>query len=142
MVANKGKLVAVLGPTCTGKSELGERLAGDFGGEIVNADSMQVYRNFDIGTAKPTHESQARTRHHLIDIVEPSDSFDVARFKDLADDAIRDIWSRGRTPIVVGGSGLYLRVLFHGISPIPSDEKVRADLRERYLANRMNCMKS
>lgn len=133
MVANKGKLVAVLGPTCTGKSELGERLAGDFGGEIVNADSMQVYRNFDIGTAKPTHESQARTRHHLIDIVEPSDSFDVARFKDLADDAIRDIWSRGRTPIVVGGSGLYLRVLFHGISPIPSDEKVRVDLRERYL---------
>ncbi len=126
-------MVAILGPTSAGKSELGERLAQDFGGEIVNADSMQVYKHFDIGTAKPTRESQTRIRHHLIDIIDPSDSFDVARFKDLADEAIRDIRSRGMTPIVVGGSGLYLRVLFHGIFPIPSDEKVKADLRERFL---------
>lgn len=133
MVANKGKVVAILGPTCTGKSELGERLAEDFGGEIINADSMQVYENFDIGTAKPSHEAQARIRHHLIDVVEPCELFDVARFKTLADCAINDVWSRGKVPIVVGGSGLYLRVLFHGIFPIPSDEKVRADLRNRFL---------
>jgi tRNA dimethylallyltransferase len=132
MVANRGKVVAILGPTCTGKSVLGERLARDFNGEIVNADSMQVYKKFDIGTAKPSPAIQAKIRHHLIDIIEPSDSFDVARFKDLADAAIRDAWSRGMIPIVVGGSGLYLRVLFHGIFPIPSDENVRAGLRERF----------
>jgi tRNA dimethylallyltransferase len=135
MVANKGKLVAVLGPTCTGKSELGERLAEDFGGEIINADSMQVYRYFDIGTAKPNREAQTRIRHHLIDIVEPCEAFDVARFKDLADDIIKDVRSRKKLPIIVGGSGLYLRVLFHGIFPTPSNEKIRRELRERFAEN-------
>lgn len=132
MAANKGKVVAVLGPTCTGKSEVGERLAEDFGGEIVNADSMQVYRYFDIGTAKPSREAQAKIRHHLISVVEPYDAFDVARFKELADAAIKDAWSRKKVPIVVGGSGLYLKVLFHGIFPIPSNEKIRTELRERF----------
>jgi tRNA dimethylallyltransferase len=135
MLANKERVVAVLGPTCTGKSELGEGLAADFGGEIVNADSMQVYRYFNIGTAKPSDEAQARTRHHLINVVEPSEHFDVARFKELADSAIKDVWSRGKVPIIVGGSGLYLRVLFHGIFPIPSNEEIRADLQERYVRN-------
>lgn len=133
MVANKGKLVAVLGPTCTGKSELGLRLAEDFSGEIINADSMQVYRFFDIGTAKPNREEQARISHHLIDVVEPCDAFDVYRFKNLADNAIKDVRSRKKLPIIVGGSGLYLRVLFHGIFPIPSNDEIRRELRERFV---------
>lgn len=135
MLANTGKVLAVVGPTCTGKSELAEELAKNLGGEIVNADSMQVYKDFDVGTAKPEPEALARIRHHLIDIVEPSGHFDVARFKELADAAIQDVWSRDRVPITVGGSGLYLRVLFHGIFPIPSSEEVRADLRDRYAAD-------
>lgn len=132
MQANAGKVVAILGPTCTGKSQLAERLAEEFGGEIINADSMQVYRSFNIGTAKPSREIQARIKHHLIDIVEPNDAFDAARFKVLADAAIRDVWSRGRIPITVGGSGLYLRVLFHGLFSVPSSEEIRTELRERY----------
>lgn len=132
MLANDGKVVAILGPTCTGKSQLAEDLAGEFGGEIVNADSMQVYRSFDIGTAKPCPETRERIKHHLIDIAEPNGNFDAARFKELADTAIRDVWSRSSIPIIVGGSGLYLRVLFHGIFSIPSSEAIRAELRERY----------
>jgi tRNA dimethylallyltransferase len=134
MQANEGKVVAILGPTCTGKSQLAEWLAEELAGEIINTDSMQVYRAFNIGTAKPGDEAQARIKHHLIDIVEPTDTFDVARFKELADAAIRDVWSRGRIPITVGGSGLYLRVLFHGIFSTPSSEDIRAELRERYNA--------
>lgn len=135
MLANTGKVLAVLGPTCTGKSELGERLAGYFDGEIINADSMQVYRYFDIGTAKPSPVARARTRHHLIDIVEPCSSFDVARFKDLADNVVNDVWSRAKVPVVVGGSGLYLRVLFHGIFPTPSNEGIRTGLARRFAEN-------
>ena len=107
----------IVGPTGTGKSQLAMELAVAFGNsiEIVNADSRQFYRGMDIGTAKPSSEDRRRTPHHLIDVRDPDDPLDVAEFAKLARDAIASIVARGRIPIVVGGSGLYLRVLRGGI---------------------------
>lgn len=125
-------ILAVVGPTATGKSRLALALAGALGGEIVNADALQVYRGFDIGTAKPTEEERARVPHHLVDILEPQETYSAGEFARRARLAICDIEERGRVPIVVGGSGLYLRALLAGISPIPpGDPAVRAALRAR-----------
>jgi tRNA dimethylallyltransferase len=135
MGANGGKVLAVLGPTCTGKSDCAEWLARILDGEIVNADSMQVYKGFDIGSAKPSKEIRKEIPHHLIDLVDPHEEFNAALFKDTADAAIRGVWSRGHTPITVGGTGLYLRVLFHGIFPAPGDPRARLEIRDRYQKN-------
>lgn len=126
------KVIAILGPTCTGKSDLALWLASKIGGEIVNGDSMQVYRGFDIGSAKPDQSVRSRLPHHLIDVVGPDEEFNAALFQHMADDVISEIGSRGRTPIVVGGTGLYLRVLFHGLFPAPTDISLRDTLKERY----------
>lgn len=134
MQATRGKVVAILGPTCTGKSDLGLQIAQVFGGEIVNADSMQVYRHFDIGSAKPTRAARAAVPHHLIDVVGPSDEFNAALFQTMADDAIGGIIEKGRVPVVVGGTGLYLRVLFHGLFQAAGSPGVRAQIKERYAA--------
>lgn len=101
-------LVVIVGPTASGKSALGMEIARRFDGEIICADSRTVYKGMDIGTAKPTVEDQAEIRHHLLDVVEPSDSFTAAEFKRLATEAIGDITARGKLPIMVGGSGLYV----------------------------------
>jgi tRNA dimethylallyltransferase len=127
-------IVAVVGATATGKSALGlalaERLPG--GGEIVNADALQVYRGFDLGTAKPDAAERRRVPHHLIDLLDPDERWSAGEFARRARQAIAAIGGRGRRPIVVGGSGLYLRALLAGISPIPvGDPLVRADLRRR-----------
>lgn len=127
-------IVAVVGPTATGKSALGMRLAEELpeGGEIVNADALQVYRGFDIGTAKPPAEDLRRVRHHLIDILDPDERYSAGEFARRAREAIGEIRSRRARPIVVGGSGLYLRALLEGISPVPrGDPEVRRALRER-----------
>lgn len=125
-------LVAVLGATATGKSALAMALAGELGGEIVNADALQVYRGFDIGTAKPSAEEQARVRHHLIDVLGPRQRFSAGEFARLARQAIEGIRRRGRRPLLVGGSGLYLRALLEGISPVPpGNPRVRRELRRR-----------
>lgn len=125
-------VLAIVGPTATGKSALGMALAERLGGEILNADALQVYRGFDIGTAKPGAEERARVPHHLIDILEPHEPYSAGEFARRAREAIAEIEGRGRLPIVVGGSGLYLRALFQGISPVPpGDPEVRARLRER-----------
>jgi tRNA dimethylallyltransferase len=125
-------VLAIIGATATGKSALAMALAERLGGEIVNADALQVYRGFDIGTAKPGPEEQARVPHHLIDILDPHERYSAGEFVRRAEAAIREIQGRGRLPIVVGGSGLYLRALFEGISPIPvADPEVRQRLRER-----------
>jgi tRNA dimethylallyltransferase len=121
-------VVVVLGPTATGKSALGMTLARRWGGEIVNADALQVYRGFDLGTAKPTLAERREVRHHLIDVLEPSRRFSAGEFARLARRAIEDVRGRGAVPIVVGGSGLYLRALLEGMSPIPRGD---ADLRRR-----------
>lgn len=122
----------MLGPTCTGKSECALWLACEIGGELVNADSMQVYKRFDIGTAKPGSEARNGVRHHVLDMVEPDQEFNAALFRDAADRAIHEIWSRRKIPVVVGGTGLYLRILFHGLFEVQKDARSRQDLTRAY----------
>jgi len=125
-------VLAVVGATATGKSTLGMALAERLRGEIVSADALQVYRGFDIGTAKPSLADRERVRHHLVDILDPHETYSAGEFARRARQAIVEIQGRGRLPIVVGGSGLYLRALFAGISPVPpGDPEVRRRLRER-----------
>ena len=101
----KQRLIIVTGPTAVGKTALSVALAKRLGGEIISADSMQVYRHMDIGSAKASAEEMGGVKHHLIDILEPSEEFNVARFKQLAGEAVRDIASRGAVPVVAGGAG-------------------------------------
>jgi tRNA dimethylallyltransferase len=119
----------IVGPTGAGKSALALALAERLGAEIVNADSRQVYRGLDVGTAKPIAEDLRRVRHHLIDVRAPDDPLDVAGFLGLARAAISDIAARGRAPLVVGGSGFYLRVLRGGIfAGPPASPAIRAEI--------------
>jgi tRNA dimethylallyltransferase len=123
------RLLVVAGPTASGKTALAIALARRLGGEIVNADSQQVYRGLDVGTAKPTAEERAAVPHHLLDVAEPGEGMDAARFVKLADAAIADVAARGRLPIVAGGTGLYLRALLHGVVAAPGrDPALRAAL--------------
>lgn len=123
-------LTVIAGPTGAGKSALAMELAVRDGAEIVSADSQAVYRDFDLGTAKPDATARERVRHHLISVVDPLEQFTAARFQALADAAIRDIAGRGRRVLVVGGTGLYIRVLLHGLSAGPSEPGLRARLEE------------
>lgn len=127
-MADRPKLLAMIGPTASGKSALAMELARKTGAEILSADSMQVYRGMDIGTAKPTREERAAVVHHLIDVVEPSESFAVARFVEMADEVI----AKATTPlIVVGGTPLYYKALFEGLFEGPSaDESIRKRLSD------------
>jgi tRNA dimethylallyltransferase len=132
MLSNKAKVISVTGPTCTGKSALSVLLAEEFDGEIINCDSMQVYKYFDIGTAKPDLDTRKRIPHHLIDVVEPHEEFNAARFKEIVDRAIDMIWARRKTPILVGGTGLYLRALIYGLFKADKDQDLRKKLQEEY----------
>jgi tRNA dimethylallyltransferase len=121
--------IFLAGPTAVGKSEIALLLAEKIGGEIISVDSMQVYRGLDIGTAKPSAEEQARVRHHLIDVVDLTESFDAAQFVRLANPAVADIQSRNRTPIFCGGTGLYFKAFLDGLGDIPpADAQLRAEL--------------
>jgi len=126
-------LVAITGPTASGKSTLALALAREKGGEIVSCDSMQVYRKMDIGTAKPTQQERREVPHHLIDIVDPSESFSVAHFQKLAYKAIEDISQRGALPLLVGGTMLYLKAVIEGYSfqDARPDPALRRFLRSR-----------
>lgn len=127
-------VIVLLGATATGKSALALALAEEIegGAEIVNADALQVYRGFDIGTAKPTAVERERVPHHLIDILDPHERYSAGEFARRARAVVADIHRRGRRTLVVGGSGLYLRALLEGISPVPrGDRKIRRDLRRR-----------
>jgi len=116
-------LFAIVGPTATGKSSLALELCQVHNGEIINADSRQVYRYMDIGTAKPTAEERALVPHHLVDVVEPDEDFSLALYQKKALEAVEDIGRRGKTPFLVGGSGLYIWALLEGwrIPPVPPD---------------------
>ena len=117
------------GPTAAGKSEIAIRLAEMVGGEIVSVDSMQVYRGMDIGTAKASPAERARVPHHLVDIVEVTQPFDAAQFMHLAHQAVTDIQSRGRVPILCGGTGLYFKAFLEGLGDAPpADAALRARL--------------
>ncbi len=126
-------LVVIVGPTGVGKSRLGLELAGEFSGEIVSADSRQVYVHMDIGTAKPSPEEQSFVRHHVLDINSPDQDFSLARYQQLACEAIDDIHLRGRLPYLVGGSGLYVRAVVEGwrIPRVPPDAGFRQEMEKR-----------
>ncbi len=122
-------LVLLAGPSASGKTSLSIELSARFSAEIVNADSMQVYRRMEIGTAKPTPEQRRIVPHHLIDVADPDEPFDAARYLSIARPVIEDILKRGKLPLVVGGTGLYMRVLTRGLCPgPPSDPEVKRRL--------------
>lgn len=132
----KPRLVAIVGPTATGKSALGIALARRFGGEIVSCDSTAVYRGFDIGTDKVPSAEQQGIPHHMVDVVEPTEEYSAARYARDAAAVVRGITGRGRLPIVVGGTGFYYRALTRGLFEGPSrDERLRRRL-ERVAARR------
>ncbi|GAB4296319.1 MAG: tRNA (adenosine(37)-N6)-dimethylallyltransferase MiaA [Myxococcota bacterium] len=119
-------IVIISGPTASGKTWLAIELCKRLSGEVVNADSVQVFRGFDIGSAKPRPEEMAEVRHHLIDILSPEEKMDADLFRRLADEAIEDIVSRGKIPFVVGGTGFYIKSLLFGLMPSPkADPEVR-----------------
>ncbi|MDQ1336681.1 MAG: tRNA dimethylallyltransferase [Thermodesulfobacteriota bacterium] len=125
------KIVVIAGPTASGKSGFAVDLAHSLSGEIVNADSMQVYRGMDIGTAKPTLEEQKGVPHHLLDVVNPDEPFNAAIYRRKAIPIIADICSRGRACMVVGGTGLYIRALLGGLMKAPpSNPDLRETLRK------------
>lgn len=120
-------IIAVAGPTAVGKTKFAIRIAQEFDGEVVSCDSMQLYRFMDIGSAKPTAEEMTQARHHLVDIIDPREDFSVAEYQKLAKAAIRDIFSRGKTPVISGGTGLYLNSLIYDMdfSSAPGDIEYR-----------------
>jgi len=121
--------IFLAGPTAVGKSEIALRLAEKIGGEIIAADSMQVYRGLDIGTAKPSPAERARVPHHLVDICDLHEAFDAAQFVRLAENAVVEIQARKRTPVFCGGTGLYFKAFLEGLGEAPpSDAKLRAEL--------------
>jgi len=126
-------VIAIVGPTASGKTALALRAATRSGGEIVSADSRQVYRGMDIGTAKPTAAERRRVPHHCIDLVDPSEAYDAARYQRDGRAALADIASRGKIAYVVGGTGLYVRALLDGLllDAAPTDPELRAGLERR-----------
>lgn len=130
---NKPLVVVVLGPTASGKTSLGIEIAEKFGGEIVSADSMQIYENMDIATAKPTAQEQSRVKHHLVGFVPMGEKFSVAKYKEKAINAIDDILSRGKLPVVVGGTGFYIDTLINNTEFLDYEESdIRVKLEERH----------
>lgn len=131
---NKIKLITVVGPTASGKTRLGVELAKRYGGEVISADSMQIYKGMQIATAKPTVEEMQGIPHHLMDFLEPNQTYSVAMFVDDAKKCIEDISSRGKIPVIVGGTGLYVDSLLNNISFHESqrDTELSEKLRELY----------
>ncbi|MDD5093515.1 MAG: tRNA (adenosine(37)-N6)-dimethylallyltransferase MiaA [Dehalococcoidia bacterium] len=125
------KLIAIVGPTAVGKTEFAIRLAQNLGGEIIGADSRQVYRYMDIGTAKPTKAEQNAVPHHLVDIIDPNESFSLALYQELSGNAIDNIHNRGKPALLVGGSGLYVWAVLEGwtIPKVPPNAEVRQELQ-------------
>lgn len=124
------KLICIAGPTGSGKTALGIKIAEELNGEIISADSMQIYKTMDIGTAKPLKKEKKGIPHHLIDIISPYDEFSVKEFTDMAKEIIEDIIKRGKTPVIVGGTGLFINSLIDNVSfsEGENDEKLREEL--------------
>jgi tRNA dimethylallyltransferase len=124
----KPKVIVICGPTGIGKTTVGIRLAEKLGGEIISADSMQIYRYMDIGTAKPTSDEQYRVIHHMVDIVDPDEEFDAVRFAQMAREKVMQLHQKGVLPVVVGGTGLYIKALLQGLF---QSNPVAPQIRER-----------
>jgi tRNA dimethylallyltransferase len=128
-MTGQGRIVVILGPTAGGKSDLAVAVAQAMGGQIISADSMQIYRELNAGTAKPSAEQREAVRHHLIDVVDPTEPFTVANWVAEAQRIIRELHAAGRLPVVVGGTNLYLKALLEGMFDGPAaDEAFRASL--------------
>ncbi len=130
---DKPKVIVICGPTASGKTALSIELAKKINGEIISSDSMQIYKYMDVGTAKPTQEEMQGIQHYLLDFVEPNQRYSVAEFKKDAEKAIEQILAKGKVPIIVGGTGLYVDSLIYGIEyqDIKLDENYRAELEKR-----------
>ena len=128
----KIKVVAVVGPTASGKTSLAVKLAKAFNGEVISADSMQVYKGMDIATAKPDEEEMSGIPHHLISIISPDEEFSVARFKELATEAVNDIVSRGKLPVIAGGTGLYVDSFLGNTNFLEKHQKHHSDYIRLY----------
>ena len=126
----KPKVVVIVGPTASGKTAISIELAKKIDGEIISADSMQIYKEMNIGSAKPTKEEMQGIYHHMIDVIEPTENFNVAKYKEMAEECIEKILAKGKIPIIVGGTGLYVSTLTNGIefSEIESDDEYRKEL--------------
>lgn len=132
-MSDRPSLVVLAGPTAVGKTALAVHLCREFGAEVVGADSVQVYRGLDIGSAKPTAQEQALAPHHLVDVAEPDEPLDAAAYARLADQAIAGLARRGKRVIVAGGSGLYIKALLQGLAPAPPvDPALRAKLAAQW----------
>lgn len=129
----KPKVVAIVGPTASGKTAVSIELAKKINGEIISADSMQIYKYMDIGTAKPTLDEMQGIKHYMLDVVMPDETFNVAKYKSMAESAIEEILKKGKVPIIVGGTGLYVNTLVDGIefADVPGDEEYRNELIEK-----------
>ena len=129
----KQQVIVIAGPTASGKTKLAIELAKKINGEIISCDSMQIYKEMDIGTAKPTKEEQVEAKHYMIDIISPNERFSVSDYKKMAEKYIEEIVNRGKIPILVGGTGLYVNSLIYGIEypEMKFDEKYRKHLEER-----------
>ena len=130
---NKPKVIVICGPTASGKTALSIELAKKINGEIISSDSMQIYKDMDIGTAKPTKQEMQEIKHYLLDFVEPDQRYSVAQFKKDAEKAIEEILAKNKVPIIVGGTGLYVDSLIYGIEyqEIELDKKYREELEKR-----------
>jgi len=135
-VIHRPKILVILGQTASGKSDLAVKLAKKFNGEVVSADSRQVYKGMDIGTGKITKKEMARIPHHMLDVASPKTRFDVARYQKMAHKKITDILKRGKLPIVCGGTGLYIKAIVENpsYSDIPPDLKLRERLEKKTVA--------
>ena len=129
------ELIVIMGPTGSGKSEIALELAKKINAEIISADSMQLYKGMDIGTAKPTRQEQNLIPHHLLDIFNISQRFEVFTYVKLASQAIAEIHSKNRIPLIVGGSGMYIKALLYGLDPLPSNPELSKQLYEKYENN-------
>ncbi|MCR5796480.1 MAG: tRNA (adenosine(37)-N6)-dimethylallyltransferase MiaA, partial [Eubacterium sp.] len=128
----KSRVIVLAGPTAVGKTAISLKLARELGCEIISADSMQIYKGMDIGTAKITKEEMGDIRHHLIDVVNPGENFDVFQYQEMAKNKIQEIISRGNIPLITGGTGFYIQALLYDINftEESSDKSYRSELQE------------
>ncbi len=125
-------IYCIMGPTASGKSALAVQLAEQVNGEIISADSMQCYKGIPIGTAQPSETDLRKIPHHLVGFADYSERIDVFRFTELAEKAIKDVKSRGRIPVIAGGTGFYIKSLLYGLDDMPGDDRLRAELNAEF----------